>query len=83
MVVYVALTPITNRLLSGVLRTTPCWFGTKGSESLHAGSPRLAEVSVSRNTMGHPLGYDLSRPAVLAHYAGVMDASIGSPVMVR
>jgi uncharacterized protein YqjF (DUF2071 family) len=45
-------------------------------------APRLAQVSVSDNTLGRALGYDLNRPPASAHYAGVMDASIGPPLLM-
>jgi uncharacterized protein YqjF (DUF2071 family) len=43
---------------------------------------RRAHVLVSENTLGHAFGCDLERQPALAHYAGVMDASIGSPVIL-
>lgn len=45
-------------------------------------APRMAQVAISRNTLGHGFGYDLGRPPALSHYAGVMDASIGTPVLM-
>jgi len=45
-------------------------------------TPRVAQVAVSENTLGRGLGYDLTRSPILAHYAGVMDASIGTPMLV-
>jgi uncharacterized protein len=45
-------------------------------------APRAAQVAIHENTLGRRLGYDLERPPALAHYAGVMDASVGTPVLM-
>lgn len=75
--------PLSDWLLDRYrLFTTHKWQLMAADVAHRPWAPRLAQVSVSRNTVGQALGYDLDRPPALAHYAGVMDASIGSPVLV-
>lgn len=73
--------PLTDWLLERYrLITANKWQLMSTAMAHRPWAPRLAQVAVSENTLGHVLGYDLDRPPALAHYLGAMDASIGSPV---